>query len=637
MRRQSRIRWIGVPVLVASLCAPASATFSCEIRYWFPENGTLVAHQGASFSQCFQIDGINTSTIQWSLRSGSLPPGLVLELDWGTVCPVIGGTGPYARVTGIPTALGVYPFVLEAAAYCDSHLFEMTIEVRSPSICGRLGVVGAPPAGVAGQSYRSILSASGGTPPYRFRLAGGTLPRGLLLSSWGTIQGIPEEVGTFAFVVEVVDAAGCIGTGSFTLDVACPFASLQPLSLPAATADVFFSEQLSVSAGAPPFLFGLESGSLPSGLTLTPSGLLYGTPSQSGLGSFRVRSVDALGCTARADYDLDVQGRVNLVVGMGAGLGNPNRIRLFDTSGAPVVDVLAYAAGHWGTEVASARLGPWALDSTISGPGPGPGLGPHVRAFDRSGVPLGGISFFAYGTLLWGVHPQAADLKGDGVLEIVTGAGAGVAFGPHVRGFDVTAGAPSPMPGVNFFAYSTLKYGVQLAGGDIVPGATDELTTGPGPGAAFGPSVRAWRYAPPIAPIPGLSFNAFAGAGHGVRVAAGSLSADLSEDVLAGRGPGPPEPAQVRGFEIDGSAPRWLPGFDLTPFLTRFGAAVGAGDMDRNGRVDLLVGAGPDPAADSTILWATYTGSAVGPMQDLGPGFTGASFGVNVASGHFDY
>ncbi len=61
--------------------------------------------------------------------------------------------------------------------------------------------------GVAGRAYNVTLTASGGTPPYRWVLVGGALPSGLSLSINGTVSGIPNFAGSSAFVVQVIDAS----------------------------------------------------------------------------------------------------------------------------------------------------------------------------------------------------------------------------------------------------------------------------------------------------------------------------------------------------------------------------------------------------------------------------------------------
>src|SRR5262245_19373035 len=87
----------------------------------------------------------------------------------------------------------------------------------------------------------------------------------------------------------------------------------------------------------------------------------------------------------------------------------------------------------------------------IAGPlitGAGAGGGPHVKVFhDSSGVPT--QSFFAYGpAFTGGVHVALGDVTGDGIPDLVVGAGPG--GGPHVKVFDGVTGAEVR----SFFAYT---------------------------------------------------------------------------------------------------------------------------------------------------------------------------------------
>jgi hypothetical protein len=54
-------------------------------------------------------------------------------------------------------------------------------------------------------AYSQTLAATGGTPPYVWSLASGSLPTGLRLARSGTISGKAKAAGTFSFEVKVVD------------------------------------------------------------------------------------------------------------------------------------------------------------------------------------------------------------------------------------------------------------------------------------------------------------------------------------------------------------------------------------------------------------------------------------------------
>ncbi|HZD05215.1 MAG TPA: putative Ig domain-containing protein, partial [Longimicrobiales bacterium] len=78
----------------------------------------------------------------------------------------------------------------------------------------------ALPDARAGVEYRAILAARGGTPPYRWSIAGGALPEGLALeATTGTLSGAPRVEGTASFAVRVVDTDGGSTLGDLELKV----------------------------------------------------------------------------------------------------------------------------------------------------------------------------------------------------------------------------------------------------------------------------------------------------------------------------------------------------------------------------------------------------------------------------------
>jgi hypothetical protein len=77
----------------------------------------------------------------------------------------------------------------------------------------------ALPTGVLGTAYSQTLVAAGGTPPYSWSVASGSLPGGLTLNSGGTLAGTPQAGGTFNFTVQVADSAQASVTASLSLDI----------------------------------------------------------------------------------------------------------------------------------------------------------------------------------------------------------------------------------------------------------------------------------------------------------------------------------------------------------------------------------------------------------------------------------
>ena len=317
------------------------------------------------------------------------------------------------------------------------------------------------------------------------------------------------------------------------------------------------------------------------------------------------------------DYTVELTENAGVVVGPGPAETNPP---LVSTSRG---DWMAYGVPAYGVNVATGDTNDDGIDEVITGAGPGAVFGPHVRGFSVAGDPVPGISFLAYGTNKYGVNVVAGDLDADGYDELITGAGPGAVFGPHVRGWNVDGGAAAPMGGVSYFAYGTLKYGVNVAAGDIDGDGYDEIVTGAGPGAVFGPHVRGWNVdGGTAAPIGGVSYFAYGTLKWGVRVACGDVDGDGMDEIITGPGPSGYFGAHIRGWNVDGGTATEIPGINLfawQPSETLFGATVASGtDLDNDGRDEIVVGNGPDP--ERRLSGAGLQLQRIGPGGRLRPG-----------------
>jgi hypothetical protein len=179
------------------------------------------------------------------------------------------------------------------------------------------------PTGTVGQPYSKTFGGAGGCGPalpYQYTLIAGALPPGLSLSFGGTISGTPTAAGSFSFYVNLSDqnppsADWCRPAEAqrqFTIVVnggAAPV--LPPLSINQSaltpkltTLGSSYSVQLSASGGGTQ-TWSLSGGSLPSGLQLSSSGLISGTPTATGDFSFTVRVSDGARSATQA-YSLSV-------------------------------------------------------------------------------------------------------------------------------------------------------------------------------------------------------------------------------------------------------------------------------------------------------------------------------------------
>jgi len=332
-----------------------------------------------------------------------------------------------------------------------------------------------------------------------------------------------------------------------------------------------------------------------------------------------------------------------VITGPGPGYDNHPLVRAFpaEQDANHSSQFPAYGPEHYGVNVTTGDVDGDALDEILTGAGPGDIYGPHVRGFDISGSAISGLSFLAYGTNKFGVNVAAGDIDGDGYAELVTGAGPGAVFGPHVRGWDFDGGPEvSPVAGVSYFAYGTPKWGVNVACGDIDGDGNDEIVTGAGPGAVYGPHVRGWNVdGGPAAAISAVSFLAYGTNKFGVNVTCGDVDGDGIDEIVTGAGPGVVFSSHVRGWNYDGAALTPISAISFFAWPSddaRYGVNVYAGtDLDDDGRDELVVGPGPDPNMSSLVKVYQYDGSQVSLWLSFQAYPDGWMKGASVAAGNF--
>jgi hypothetical protein len=133
-------------------------------------------------------------------------------------------------------------------------------------------------ANVAYNVRAKPLDVSGGVAPYMWTVTRGNLPSGLTLAANGVLSGVPNAgaIGTNPFDVTVTDSNGSTASQRLSIAVVAKLL-ISTQSLPGATADQTYSQQLSASGGAQPYKWTTAPGDLPPGLSLSADGVLSGT------------------------------------------------------------------------------------------------------------------------------------------------------------------------------------------------------------------------------------------------------------------------------------------------------------------------------------------------------------------------
>jgi hypothetical protein len=203
-------------------------------------------------------------------------------------------------VSGTPTVAGAYQFtVIAVDSTTPQEIASATLSIAVISTTGDLAISTSNlPQGTVGTAYSAQLSATGGTTPYAWSVASGTVPAGLTLSSAGVLSGTPTTSGSFAFTLQVADSSSTTQLAQATFSVtinANPSVAVAITtgSLPAGSVGISYHGQLQAAGGTAPYSWSVIAGLLPEGLTLGSDGTISGTPTAAGSFDFTVEVADS--------------------------------------------------------------------------------------------------------------------------------------------------------------------------------------------------------------------------------------------------------------------------------------------------------------------------------------------------------
>jgi uncharacterized protein YjdB len=207
----------------------------------------------------------------------------------------LGGTTTVNAVSGLATFGDLSVTVTSAGTF--------TLAASSPGLAGATSTafnVTVPsvtvtttslPNATRNSPYSAQLQATGGTGSYTWSVVAGSgaLPAGLTLGAAGLLSGTPTATGTFEFTVRAT-SGGQSDDQALTLTVNQQGVTVTTTSLPAGTRLAPYSQALTATGGDGTYTWTLQSGNLPAGITLSPAGVLGGTPTVAGTFNFQVRA-----------------------------------------------------------------------------------------------------------------------------------------------------------------------------------------------------------------------------------------------------------------------------------------------------------------------------------------------------------
>ncbi|HZH98260.1 MAG TPA: VCBS repeat-containing protein [Fimbriimonadaceae bacterium] len=215
---------------------------------------------------------------------------------------------------------------------------------------------------------------------------------------------------------------------------------------------------------------------------------------------------------------------------------------------------------------------------------PGPGLNAPIRRF--MGIsPNETGSVFPYPGFAGGVTVAAGDVNGDGVTDIISGLASGPSHVKVLSGRDFSELR-------SFFAFDGgYSGGIYVGSGDLNGDGHDDIlvsqASGPGGINVFsGKDGAILHTLLPFGPV------------NGVRVAAGDVNGDGFADMICSRTPGSPPQVRV----LSGVNQAMLS--DFLPFDTGFngGVYVSAGDVDGDGTAEVIAATGPGTQANVRVF-----------------------------------
>lgn len=173
--------------------------------YGISPSTLAVGTAGSAYSTSLSTGPDMYPPYQWSIQSGSLPNGIVID-------PLTG------RLSGTPNAAGTSTFtvwVTDSTSRSTMQSYTLVIQPVTFQIYGSHDL----PLAFLGVDYIVDLNAGNQTNAYSWSLLSGSLPQGITLHANGTLRGMANSNGTWNFMVRAMNGNEIVAERALTLRV----------------------------------------------------------------------------------------------------------------------------------------------------------------------------------------------------------------------------------------------------------------------------------------------------------------------------------------------------------------------------------------------------------------------------------
>ena len=278
----------------------------------------------------------------------------------------------------------------------------------------------------------------------------------------------------------------------------------------------------------------------------------------------------------------ELAAKKNIVVSKGPGSKNDALVKAYKNTGTPAAFDLVALNTLFGANVAVGDIDGDGVAELIVGAGDGATNPATVRVFKNDKTPI--LEFVPFGSLN-GVRVAAADLNGDGKAEIIVSPAGGADNAGKIAVYTYDAAQKKMVfTGIEFTAYP-YAYGANIAIADIDGNGKPVIVTAPGFGKQNPALIKIWKLdtTPQVGSWTATQLNEISlGGAYGATVAAGDIDGDGKDEIVIGTNG---DYAMVTIIKGDGSRA----GFKT---FDKYSVNIAVADLDGDGKAEIITATG---------------------------------------------